>query len=150
MGLEGIVMSYYDVYVAVQRGAIDGLFTGSGGLIGISGQELLKHGYLVGLPPGTLHILVSDDAFADLPYEYQVILLEEAENFEQYHRSILRDTFAETNKAILDAGVTLHELSPEDRSVISGKLLPQWQEWADAGGPVAQEQLDIALKTLGY
>jgi len=150
IGAEGIVMSYYDVYVGVQRGTIDGLFTGSAGLLGISGQELLKHGYLMGLPPGCDYIMVNDEAFASLPYEYQAILLEEVEKFEKSHYSTLHEDFAAVNAKILDAGVTLHELSSEDRRVIAGKLMPMWQEWADAGGPVAQEMLDIALETLGY
>ncbi len=47
-------------------------------------------------------------------------------------------------------GVQFHEVSAEDGRVIAERLKPKWQKWADAGGPVAQEVLDIALETLGY
>jgi len=58
--------------------------------------------------------------------------------------------FAKTNADIVKAGVELHETSEQDRRVIAERLKPLWQEWADAGGPVAQELLDIAFDTLGY
>jgi hypothetical protein len=45
--------------------------------------------------------------------------------------------------------MTLHEVSSADRSTIASRLTPLWQEWADNGGPVAQELLDIALDVLG-
>ena len=150
LGAEGLMMSYYDVYVGLQRGTIDGLFTGSAGVVGISAYEFCKHGYLIGLPPSRNYVLVNDEAFASLPYEYQTILLEEAAKMEEDHFSILWDAFGEANSKLVDEGVTLHEIDPEDRRVIAERLMPLWQEWADAGGPVAQEMLDLALDVLGY
>jgi len=46
--------------------------------------------------------------------------------------------------------VEIHEVNADDKRVIGERLMPQWGEWAEAGGPVAQELLDIALETLGY
>jgi len=150
LNAEGIMMSYYDVYVGLQRGTIGGLFTGSAGVVGISAYEFTKHGYLLGLPPSTNYFLVNDEAFSRLPYEYQAILLEEAEKLEEDHFSILPDAFAKANAKLVEEGVTLHEVDPADRRVIAERLMPMWQEWADAGGPVAQEMLDLALEALGY
>ena len=46
-------------------------------------------------------------------------------------------------------GIEIHEVDPEIMRVISDKFTTLWQEWADEGGPIAQEMLDIAFEMRG-
>lgn len=150
LGATAVIMSYYDVYLALQREVLDGGITGSAALIPQSWEEFIKHGYLVGLPPNTYYVSYNNEAFSELPYEYQVILVEEAHRMTELHLAKSPAEFEKTNAALVKAGVTLHEVSAADLRVIADRLKPLWQEWADAGGPVAQELLDIAFDVLGY
>ena len=150
LGGEPIIMSAYDVYLALQRGVIDGAVTGSAFAYAQSWYEFCKHGYLVNLPPNTYYVSYNDEAFSELSHEFQVILIEEAEKMTKLHLAKSPAEFAKINAGLVDNGVELHEVSEADRRVIADRLKALWQEWADAGGPVAQELLDIAFETLGY
>jgi len=150
LGATPVIMNFYDVYLALQRGVVDGGITGSAAVPAGSWDEFVKHGYLVGLPPNAYYVSYNDKAFHELPYEYQVILLEEAARMTELHHEKSWTEFGKVNAVIVEHGVTLHEVSEEDRRVIADKLKPLWQDWADDGGPIAQELLDLALETLGY
>jgi TRAP-type C4-dicarboxylate transport system substrate-binding protein len=149
LGADPQVMGFYDVYAALQRGVVEGGITGSAAVAAASWYEFCKHGYLVGLPPNTYYLCYNDEAFSELPCEYQVILLEEAARMSDLHLKKSPAEFRKINQILLDNGMTLHEVSSADRSIIASRLTPLWQEWADNGGPVAQELLDIALDVLG-
>jgi TRAP-type C4-dicarboxylate transport system substrate-binding protein len=149
LGADPQVMGFYDVYPALQRGVVDGGITGSAAVASASWYEFVKHGYLVGLPPNTYYLAYNNEAFNELPPEYQVILLEELHRMSDLHLKKSPAEFRNINQILIDNGVTLHEVSDSDRAIIASRLTPLWQEWADAGGPVAQELLDVALDVLG-
>ena len=142
MGAEPIQMGFDEVYVSLQRGVIDGLYTGIGSLPAISAQDFIKHGYNLGLPPSTYYLCYNDDAFNELPGEYQVILLEEAERMAQEQHDVAWPEMAVIVEENRSFGVEVHEVSPEDMAVIRERLAPLWGEWADRVGPVGHELLD--------
>ena len=149
LGADPQVMSFYDVYPALQQGVVEGGITGSAAVAAVSWYDFCKHGYLLGLPPNTYYLCYNDEAWSELPYEYQVILLEESQRMSDLHLKKSPAEFRGINQILIDNGMTLHEVSTADRAIIASRLTPLWQEWADAGGPVAQEFLDIALDVLG-
>jgi len=150
MGGSPILLSFQEVYLALQLGTVEGVVTGANGVFAGSLFEFTKHGYLIGLSTPTFYLAYNNESFELLPDEYKTILLEEIETWSENYPKGLVEDYAEVKVKLENEGVQLHELSDEERRVIAERLIPDWQKWADASGPIAKEVLDIALKTLGY
>ena len=150
MGGMTILLSFQEVYLALQLGTIKGVITGNDGVLAGSLWEFVKHGYLVGMSTPTYYMAYNNESFERLPDEYKTILLEELERWSKEYALGLVEWDARVRVKLEAKGVQLHELSVQERLVIGGRLIPLWQEWADKGGPIAQELLDIAFETLGY
>lgn len=150
VGATPVLLASTEVYLALQLGTMEGLFTGVSGVTSGSYYEIVKHGYLLGVSVPAHYLTYNNDAYERLPNEYKTILLEEIENVCKLYRDGLREDYEKEIATVIAKGVQLHEVSNEDSRVIAGRLTPNWQKWADAGGPVARELLDIALETLGY
>lgn len=149
LNANSIIIGYLEVYLALQRGVVDGYFSGVGGIFPISAEEFIKHAYALNLPSSSYYIAYNNDAYHNLPYEYQVILEEELDSFtERALEGSWPQLETEFGK-FRDVGIEIHEVDPEIMRVISDKFTTLWQEWADEGGPVAQEMLDIAFEMRG-
>lgn len=150
LGATPIIMSIYEVLLALQRGVVEGLFTGHAAIPSNSLQDVIRHGYLVDLPSNTYYVAYNNEAFNELPKEYQEILVEVAKAETQRQWDEAWETLEVTDAEILASGIEIHKVSDEDKRTIAEGLKPQWEKWADDGGPVARELLDEAYDFLGY
>jgi len=149
MNGDPILMAFSEVYVSLQRGVVDGLITGPGGCIMGSFWDFCKHGYLIGFPGNIYYLAYNNEAFNSLPYEYQVILLEEAAKMADQQEAVAWPSLKDALAEIEANGIEIHEVSADSIGIVGDKLKPRWQEWADRVGPVGQELLDEALNIMG-
>ena len=138
MGAEGQFVAFSEVYVAMERGILDGGLTSTTGARGGRWYEVVDHmtGHFPIFTP--LFMYMNKDQFDNLPPDFQQILLEEGAKFEL---EILRASpiLGETGipKAV-ETGLEYSEFSPElwdyiFNEVVLNRIVPKWVE--RTGGP---------------
>ncbi|MYC39376.1 MAG: hypothetical protein F4X66_21065 [Chloroflexi bacterium] len=138
MGADGQFVAFSEVYVAMERGILDGGLTSTTGARGGRWYEVVDHmtGHFPIFTP--LFMYMNKDQFDSLPPDFQQILLEEGAKFEL---EILRvaPILGEIGipKAV-ETGLEYSEFSPElwdyiFNEVVLNRIVPKWVD--RTGGP---------------
>jgi len=148
LGAEPIQMSFSEVYMALQRGAVDGIVTSAAGMVETSLYEPGEHFYRVGFAPGSQWAVVNVEAFEALPDEYKTILVEEFEASCTANRDMYWTDIENSSEKLRSFGVTVNELPQPVVDTWVKAALPIWEAWGieESGN---QEILDAAMKALG-
>ena len=138
MGADGQFVAFSEVYVAMERGILDGGLTSTTGAVGGRWYEVIDH--MTGSFPifTPLFMYMNKDQFDRLPPDFQQILLEEGAKFEL---EILRVAPILGEIGIpraVDTGLEYSEFSPElwdyiFNEVVLNRIVPKWVE--RTGGP---------------
>ena len=138
MGADGQFVAFSEVYVAMERGILDGGLTSTTGAVGGRWYEVVDHmtGYFPLFTP--LFMYMNKDQFDALPPDFQQILLEEGAKFEL---EILRVSPILGEIGIpraVETGLEYSEFSPElwdyiFNEVVLNRIVPKWVE--RTGGP---------------
>ena len=138
MGADGQFVAFSEVYVAMERGILDGGLTSTTGAVGGRWYEVIDH--MTGSFPifTPLFMYMNRDQFDRLPPDFQQILLEEGAKFEL---EILRVAPILGEIGIpraVDTGLEYSEFSPElwdyiFNEVVLNRIVPKWVE--RTGGP---------------
>ncbi len=141
MGAEGQFVAFAEVYVAMERGILDGGLTSTTGARGGRWYEVID--YMTGSFPifTPLFMYMNADAWNNLPADFQQILLEEGAKFELElfrHAPVLGETGVP--KAI-ETGLEYSEFSPEVKDyifneVVLNRIIPNWVK--RTGGPESE------------
>ena len=145
---EPVIMSVTETYVAMQRGVVDAVLTGIPAMYDYSLQEQAKYLYLYNLAGAFIHISYNLEAFAELPKEYQDILLDEFKLLDQ--RGIEAQPIADNESIdqMKAAGVDVIKPPADQFDRARAKIMFMWDEWG-AVNPVNKEALDAAKAALG-
>lgn len=146
LGASASVMVGPDVYLALQRGAIDGVLAAWGWVNNFKLNEVTKYHTLLNLNPGTYSTIMNKDTYNKLTDE------------EKKHLADLRPLYFFYNTTDSAAAATgdippenIISLTAEDRAELTAKMQPLWGEWvekADAMGLPGQEILDETARLL--
>lgn len=116
LGMMPSPISWGEVYTALQQGTVDGEGNNYEHLVNAKHIEVLKyamdsnHNY-------SMHILMMNkQKFDSLPASVQELLMESAKEALQWQREITVEHEARAKQAMLDAGITIHELSDAERA----------------------------------
>jgi TRAP-type C4-dicarboxylate transport system substrate-binding protein len=149
LGGSPVTMPITEVYVAMQRGAMEGFATGPGAMRGISAWEIAGHLTDLVMSNGGFIVLANKAAYNGLPDSYKAVLREEmyALQLRMYHLTKVNET--SEVEFLISKGMKLHKPSPELRDSVVKLVAPYWDKWAKESGPDAQEALKIA-RGLGF
>jgi TRAP-type C4-dicarboxylate transport system substrate-binding protein len=145
---DPVYMAFTEVYMAMQRGVVDGFITGPPAAEAIPVWEIGTQFYPIGLPGGGRFLVVNTKAFESLPEEYQKILVEEGEKYGESARQGVAGEVKEALAAFEEHGMTLNELSSAEREAWRAAALPLWDEFAKAD-PNNAKVLEMAKEVLG-
>ncbi|MDF2370968.1 MAG: TRAP transporter substrate-binding protein DctP [Rhizobiaceae bacterium] len=146
LGASASVMVGSDAYLALQRGAIDGVLAAWGWVNNFKLNEVTTYHTLLNLNPGTYSSVMNKDTFNKLTPDEQKYLADIVPMYFLYNT---------TNSAAAASASSPAEniltLSAADQAELAGKMRPQWDEWvakADAQGLPGQEILDEAVRLM--
>jgi len=148
LGGEPIQMSFSEVYMALQRGAVDGVVTSAAAMIETSLYEVGKNFYGVGLAPGCSWAFVNTKAYNALPDSYKTVLAEEFDASFETIRGLYTVSIDESWDKLRSLGVTVNELPSDVVDTWIAAAIPNWETWG-MEKPGNQEVLDAARKALG-
>ncbi len=146
LGASASVMVGPDAYLALQRGAVDGVLCAWGWVNNFKLNEVTTYHTLVNLNPGTYSTVMNKDTHARLTDQEKAHI---ADLLPVYFFNNTTDGAAAAMGAIPAENVFI--LSADDQAALAGEMRPLWDEWvkkADAKGMPGQKILDEAARLL--
>lgn len=129
MGGAPTTMSSGELYMALQRGTIDGctrpLVTG----IGRKLDEVVKHLNITNMYYYTSFFIMNKKVFDSLPEDIQAIMLQAGKERDQEQLQKLLEYEKNVAKIYKDRGVQVHVPTPEETAVFKKAIMPVWDWW---------------------
>ena len=112
LGMAPIVMSSGEMYAALQKGTVDGIWSGVISFDSRKWYEVAKDALDVVLLPGHLFMTIANLKFYNsLPQDIQKILSDGADVIEKYTRKAAQEEALKSRNVLTANGVTFHKLS---------------------------------------
>jgi len=144
LGMSPAPIAWGEVYTALQQGTVDAEGNNYEHLVNAKHIEVLKyamdsnHNY-------SMHLLMMNkQRFDELPAAVQKLLMESAREALDWQRAITVEHEAKAEKAMLDAGITIHRLTDEQRAELVKATRVVWDEFKNELNP---EMLQLLLDT---
>lgn len=146
LGASASVMVGPDAYLALQRGAVNGVLAAWGWVNNFKLNEVTDYHTLLNLNPGTYSTVMNKEAYDKLTDTEKSHLADLLPVYFFYNTT---DSAAAAT-ANIPAG-NIFTLSAEDQAELGAQMRPQWEEWvkkADAAGMAGQQILDEAVRLM--
>ncbi len=146
LGASASVMIGADAYLALQRGAIDGVLAAWGWVNNFKLNEVTTYHTLLNLNPGTYSTVMNRKAYGKLTADEKKHLADLAPLYFFYNTT---DSAAAATANIPPANV--FTLAEAEQAALAEKMQPQWNEWvakADKKGWPGQEILNEAVRLM--
>jgi C4-dicarboxylate-binding protein DctP len=133
------------MYMALQRGTVDGATTGMPAAVSRKIQEVQK--YMTEANYTTAQFVVQANLkwWQKLSQEQRDAVLKAGKEAEEWIRGAIAQSEDEAEKVIQKAGVQIHRLTPEARPLFIKATEPVRQTFAKKSGDLAKKLMDIAL-----
>jgi C4-dicarboxylate-binding protein DctP len=145
LGAAPTVMSSSEMYMALQRGTVDGATTGMPAAVSRKIQEVQK--YMTEANYTTAQFVVQANLkwWEKLPQDQREAILKAGKEAEEWIRGAIAQSEDEAKKVIQKAGVQIHALTPEARPLFIKATDPVRETFAKKSGELAKKLIDIAL-----
>ncbi|MBL1419705.1 MAG: TRAP transporter substrate-binding protein DctP [Alphaproteobacteria bacterium] len=146
LGASSSVMIGPDAYLALQRGAIDGVLAAWGWVNNFKLNEVTTYHTLLNMNPGTYSTVMNKDTFNTLTDDEQNRLTSMLPMYYLYNTT---DSAAAATKDI--PAENIFTLSEADQAELAEKMQPSWAEWVEKAnvlGMPGQEILDETVRLL--
>ncbi len=135
VGASPTPMAYGETFTALQQKTVDGMCTSTTLYVSDRFYEVQKYMGVVDFAPITHTPIISKEWYEGLPEDLQVIVDECAAEYVEYARKICGEAEQQSKKTLAENGMTVTELTEEQRA-----------EWAKAGEPLWNDFVDVAGK----
>jgi C4-dicarboxylate-binding protein DctP len=145
LGAAPTVMSSSEMYMALQRGTVDGATTGMPAAVSRKIQEVQK--YMTEANYTTAQFVVQANLkwWEKLPQDQRAAILKAGKDSEEWIRGAIAQSEAEAEQAIRKAGVEIYRPTPEARTLFIKATEPVRQNFANKTGDLAKKLVDIAM-----
>jgi len=151
LGGTPVSIAFEEVYMACQRGIVDGIGTDRPSTLGMQFYEVAPHllDWQLGLNFG--YFVVNKDSFEALPAEWQTKLTELGKQFVTKTAAREEEDLKEVTDELLELGVTFHkvpdDLAAEVMSRVRNEYIPIWVE--STPDPEAAELVETLIEKFG-
>jgi C4-dicarboxylate-binding protein DctP len=145
LGAAPTVMSSSEMYMALQRGTVDGATTGMPAAVSRKIQEVQKFMTEANYTTAQFAVQASLKWWQKLPQDQRDAILKAGKDAEEWIRGAIAQSEDEAEKAIRKAGVQIHPLAPEARPLFVKATDPVRQAFANKTGELAKKLMEIAL-----
>jgi C4-dicarboxylate-binding protein DctP len=145
LGGAPTVMSSSEMYMALQRGTVDGATTGMPAAVSRKIQEVQKFMTEANYTTAQFAVQASLKWWQKLPQDQRDAILKAGKDAEVWIRGAIAQSEDEAEKVIRKAGVQIHQLTPEARPLFIKATDPVRQTFASKSGELAKKLMEIAL-----
>lgn len=129
LGASPVVMSPGEMYLAIQRGTIDGAITGVTSLKSRKIWEVVKHATITGATFGVMAVNISKSKWDSLSPDHQKALTMAGDEVFRWSIDISAKRDAEAIQFMKDKGVATRVLSAEDKAKWKTLFEPAYKAW---------------------
>jgi len=144
LGASPAVMSSSEMYMAMQRGTVDGGTTGMPAAFSRKLQEVQKFMTEANYTTAQFVVQANLKWWQKLPKDEQAAVLKAAKDAEEWIRGAIAKSEEEAEKALRKAGVQIYTLTPADRALFVKATEPVQQIFVKKSGPLGKKLVDIA------
>jgi C4-dicarboxylate-binding protein DctP len=145
LGAAPTVMSSSEMYMALQRGTVDGATTGMPAAVSRKIQEVQKFMTEANYTTAQFAVQASLKWWQKLPQDQRDAVTKAGKDAEEWIRGAIAQSEDEAEKVIRKAGVQIHQLTPEARPLFIKATDPVRQTFASKSGELAKKLMEIAL-----
>ena len=145
LGAAPTVMSSSEMYMALQRGTMDGATTGMPAAVSRKIQEVQKFMTEANYTTAQFVIQANLKWWDKLPQDQREAILKAGREAEEWIRGAIAQSEDEAKKVIQKAGVQIHALTPEARPLFIKATEPVRETFAKKSGELAKKLMEIAL-----
>ena len=145
LGAAPTVMSSSEMYMALQRGTMDGATTGMPAAVSRKIQEVQKFMTEANYTTAQFVMQANLKWWEKLPQDQREAILKAGKEAEEWIRGAIAQSEDEAEKVIRKAGVQIHPLAPEARPLFIKATEPVRQTFANKSGELAKKLMEIAL-----
>ena len=153
LGASSVPTPTVDVYMALERGTVDGIAIDAGALSGMKGYEVVKYGIANPLYLSTHMVIMSKATWESLPVDLQLIMSEFTKGHQMRWLEFVIDWDQSAVKLMEDNGVEMYFLAPDEADRWKALLAPEIDAYIAAKGAEglpAAEAIAVAKKMTHY
>jgi C4-dicarboxylate-binding protein DctP len=147
LGAAPTVMSSSEMYMALQRGTVDGATTGMPAAVSRKLQEIQKYMTLANYSTAQFVVQANLDWWGSLSTQDKEAVMKAGQDAEAWIRGAIADSENEAQEVIVDAGVTVYVLNDAERKEFQDATAPVRDAFAKKTGEIGQKLLEIAQNT---
>jgi C4-dicarboxylate-binding protein DctP len=145
LGAAPTVMSSSEMYMALQRGTVDGATTGMPAAVSRKIQEVQKFMTEANYTTAQFVVQANLKWWEKLPQDQRDAILKAGREAEEWIRGAIAESEKDAEAAIRKAGVQIHPLTAEARPLFIKATEPVRQAFATKSGDLAKKLIDLAL-----
>jgi C4-dicarboxylate-binding protein DctP len=145
LGAAPTVMSSSEMYMALQRGTVDGATTGMPAAVSRKIHEVQKFMTEANYTTAQFVVQANLKWWEKLPPDQRDAVLKAGKDAEEWIRGAIAQSEKEAESVIRKAGVQIHALTPEARPLFVKATEPVRQAFATKSGDLAKKLIDMAL-----
>lgn len=140
------VMSSSEMYMALQRGTVDGATTGMPAAVSRKVHEVQKHMTMANYTTAQFVVQSSLDWWNGLPEEDKEVVMKAGADAEAWIRGVIAESEAEAEKVIADAGVEIYSPNDEERAAFVETTESVRKAFVEATGEMGAKLVELALE----
>lgn len=145
LGAAPTVMSSSEMYMALQRGTVDGATTGMPAAVSRKVHEVQKFMTEANYTTAQFVVQANLKWWEKLPQDQRDAILKAGRDAEEWIRGAIAQSENEAEAVIRKAGVQIQPLTPETRPLFIKATEPVRQAFATKSGDLAKRLIDMAL-----
>ena len=144
LGAAPTVMSSSEMYMALQRGTVDGATTGMPAAVSRKIHEVQKYMTLANYTTAQFAVQANLEWWNGLSSEAKEVILKAGQDAEAWVRGAIADSENEAQKVIGDSGVAIYALNETERKEFQDVTLPVRDGFAQKTGDLGKQLLEMA------
>ena len=147
LGAAPTVMSSSEMYMALQRGTVDGATTGMPAAVSRKVHEVQKFMTMANYTTAQFVVQSSLDWWNGLSDKDKEVVMKAGADAEAWIRGVIAESEAEAEKVIRDAGVEIYVLTAEDREAFVAVTESVRKTFAEATGDLGKKLIELAMES---
>jgi len=141
LGATTTYMTWSGVYLALQRGVIDGGPTGYTTAVDAKLYEVVKYCTECSMVIPDNSLVINKKAFASLPSDIREIVIEVGQEWQEKCIEIQQKNNDDARAICIEKGVNVVKMPDDVRNEIESLAKETWKSWAKRAGPLGEEAL---------